>query len=128
MGWHRLRYNPEIRGVTQLAVLRRFQRLGIGRALLLAWMEKALVDGKTIVQAWTRDDLVDMHALLRHLKFTAICRRSTTTRRGQPATLYRISLTAIRSTRFAEIPKRGGWNAKAITAIRVDSRSVGPRK
>lgn len=114
LGWHRLRYNPEIRGITQLVVLRRFRRLGLATLLVNAWKAKALADGKTIVQAWTRSDLHDAHALWRSLKWTAICTRTPTTARGKPATLYRISLTAIPSTRFYEIPRRGGWNAATI--------------
>ncbi len=118
LGWHQLRYNPEIRGVTQLIVLRRFQRHRIATALVSHWMEKAIIDGKTIVQAWTREDLYAAHALWKSLKWTAICRRTPTTARGKPATLYRVSLTNIPSPRFHEIPRRGGWNAAAISPTR----------
>lgn len=116
LGWHRMRYNPEIRPVTQLIVLRRFRRLGLATALLTAWKEKALADGKTICQAWTRSDLHDAHAFWKNQRWTAICTRTPTTARGKSATLYRISLTAIPSHRLLEIPTRGGWNAAAITA------------
>ncbi len=116
LGWHRMRYNPDIRPVTQLVVLRRFRRCGVARELIRQWATTAIRDGKTMLQAWTRVDLYQAHHFWRAMKWVKIAVRSPETARDKYAVLYRFSLTAIRSPRFNEIPRRGGWNARTIDA------------
>jgi len=119
LGWHQMRYNPLIRPITQLIVQRRFRRCGVATALIHAYGDRALADGKQILQAWTRADLQHAHAMWRSLGWTAIAVRTPETARGKPAMLWRKCLTAIRPPTFFDVPKRGGWNAASINAVDV---------
>jgi GNAT superfamily N-acetyltransferase len=130
LGWHRLRYAPWCRPVTQLVVHPLMRRLGIARQLLDAYADLARKHGQTALQAWTRVDLHPAHALWHSLKWTAIATRSPTTisqvdhtsrqrSRKKPLVLYRLSLTAIRDPQFLALPTRGGANAATILATAI---------
>lgn len=132
LGWHRLRYLPSCRPVTQLVVHRDFRRLGIARDLLTAYGDLARKNGQTMLQAWTRVDLSAAHALWKSQRWTAIATRrpvtislvgnTTRTRsRKKPLVLHRLSLVSHEPPDFRLLPTRGGANAATIevTAIRA---------
>lgn len=117
----RMRQFPHPACIVQFMVAKEWRSRGYGRSLAGAALRQLATDGCSLVQAWTRTDLVHASHIWQSTGWTAVCERSPDTARRKTAILWRRSLTAVPHPHLLHVPRTGGFRNRGYAEGIVQS-------